>query len=337
MSRPTQRQIAERLGLSPATVSLALRGSPMIAEATRALVRAAVEEAGYVPNVAASALRTGRTRIVGVSFHNIAHQFFAEMLIAIEDSLAEDGVCVFINNHGENPASLSRFVNSLAAHGAEALIVSPPPHVEPDILAPLRNGGAPVVYVSRHLPGDEQADRVINADRTVMRLAVERLHAVGRRRLMLLGGAPGTSVAAERGEGFREALQALGLPWSPDLWRQARPRFQEGAEVARAALADDPTVDGFVCFNDLVAFGAMNALRAMGREPGVDVGVVGVGGTDEAAAFHPGLTTVQDNPARIGAQAAALLRARLADPDAPPRRIELDPRLIVRESCGRLP
>ncbi|MEM1345960.1 MAG: LacI family DNA-binding transcriptional regulator, partial [Pseudomonadota bacterium] len=85
--RPTQREIAQSLGLSPATVSLALKDSPMIAAETRALVRAALHEAGYVPNVAAASLRTGRTRIVGVSFHNIAHQFFAEMLIAIEETL----------------------------------------------------------------------------------------------------------------------------------------------------------------------------------------------------------------------------------------------------------
>lgn len=332
--RPTQRQIAEQLGLSPATVSLALRDSPMIAEATRELVRSAVRAAGYVPNVAASALRTGRTRIVGVSFHNIAHQFFAEMLIAIEEALADDGVAVFINNHGEDPASLSRFVASLAAHGAEGLIVSPPPGVAPAIFAPLRDRGAPLVYVSRHLRDDPDADRVVNADATAIRRAAERLLATGRRRLILLGGSPGTTVAEDRVAGFREALLAAGLDWAPSLWVQCRPRLQEGAAGARLAFGAAAAPDGLVCFNDLVAFGAMNALRALGLEPGRHVGVVGVGGTDEAAAFHPGLTTVLDNPARIGRQAAELLRARLAEPDAPPRHVVLDPQLMIRESCG---
>lgn len=334
MARPTQRQIAEQLGLSPATVSLALRDSPMIAEATRALVRAAVAKAGYVPNVAASALRTGRTRIIGVSFHNIAHQFFAEMLIAIEETLADEGVAVFINNHGEDPASLERFVVSLAAHGAEGLIVSPPPHVSPEIFAPLRSGGAPVVYVSRHLRDDPAADWVINADAVAIRRAVDRLVETGRRRLVLLGGAEGTTVAQDRGAGFRAALEAHGMAWSPDLWLQRRPRMQEGADAARAAMARDPAPDGFVCFNDLVALGAMNALRALGLEPGRDVGVVGIGGTDDVAAFHPSLTTVLDNPARIGRQAAEMLRDRIADPDMAPRHVVLDPQLVIRDSCA---
>lgn len=336
MARPTQRQIAEQLGLSPATVSLALRDSPMIAEATRALVRAAVEKAGYVPNVAASALRTGRTRIIGVSFHNIAHQFFAQMLIAIEQELAGDSGAVFINNHDESPASLARFVASLAAHGAEGLIVSPPAGVTPEIFAPLRAGGAPVVYVSRYLPDDAAADWVVNDDAAASRLAVGRLLETGRTRLALLCGIAGNSVADGRGAGFRQGLEAAGVAWSPDLWLQRRPRLLEGAEAARAAMARPAPPDGLVCLNDMVASGAMNALRALGLEPGRDVGVVSLGGTDDAASFFPSLTTVLDNPARIGRLAAAMLRDRIADPEAPPRHVVLEPQLVVRESCGGL-
>lgn len=332
--RPTQRQIAARLGLSPATVSLALRDSPMIAEATRELVREAMRAAGYVPNVAAAALRTGRTRIVGVSFHNIAHQFFAEMLIAIEERLAAEGVAVFINNHGEDPESLARFVETLASYGAEGLIVSPPPHVTAEVLRPLRDRGVPVVYVSRHIRGDEAADRVLNADRLAMRRAGGRLIGLGHRRIVLIGGQPGTTVAEDRVAGFRAELEAAGIGWDDALWLRCRPRLIEGAEAARRALAMVPRPTGFVCFNDLVAFGTMNALRAAGIEPGRNAGVVGIGGTEEAAAFHPSLTTVLDNPAKIGRMAAELLETRLADPDGPPRHETLDPRLIIRESCG---
>jgi LacI family transcriptional regulator len=334
MGRPTQREIARRLGLSPATVSLALRDSPMIAEATRELVRQAVAEAGYVPNVAASALRTGRTRIVGVSFHNIAHQFFAEMLIAIEDALAEDGVAVFVNNHDEDPELLARFVTSIASHGAEALIVAPPPFCAPEMFAPLRAQGAPVIYVGRHVPGDDAADRVINADALAMERAVGRLVETRRRRIVLLGGAPGTTVADERAVGFRRALEAAGLGWREEQWVTFRPRLLEGADGLRQAMAMDPRPDGIVCFNDLVAIGALNALWRLGLTPGRDVGVVGVGGTEEAAALFPALTAVSDNPARIGRQAAEILRERLANPFAPPRHITLDPVLVIRESCG---
>jgi len=332
--RSTQRQIAERLGLSPATVSLAMRDSPMIARETRRLVREAMRESGYVHNVAAASLRTGRSRIVGVSFHNIAHQFFAEMLIAIEDKLAEQGTAVFINNHGEDPASLARFVESLAAYGADALIVSPPPHVTTEILAPIRQQHVPVVYVSRHIRGDDVADRVINADHKAMARAVRHLYNLGHREIVLIGGQSGTTVAEDRVAGFRARLGALGIPWTEDRWLQCRPRLTEGAEMAGRALAFDPRPTGIVCFNDLVAFGTMNAMRAHGLEPGRDVAVVGVGGTNEAAAFHPGLTTVLDNPSKIGRLAAEIVIARLTNPDTTPRHVVLDPKLVVRQSCG---
>ncbi|MEO1457719.1 MAG: LacI family DNA-binding transcriptional regulator [Pseudomonadota bacterium] len=332
--RPTQRELAARLGLSPATVSLAMRDSPMIAEETRRLVQAALREAGYVQNRAAAALRTGRTRIVGVSFHNIAHQFFAEMLIAIEESLGRQGIVVFLNNHGEKAESLARFVDSLAAYGAEGLLVSPPPDVTAEIFAPIRRMGVPLVYVSRHLRGDPEADRIVNADQVAMRRAVDRLIELGHRRLVLVGGQPGTTVAEDRVAGFRAGLEHAGIDWEDRLWRRCRPRLIEGVAAARETLAWAEPPTGFVCFNDLVAFGTMNALRAAGREPGRGVGVVGVGGTDEAAAFHPGLTTVLDNPAKIGQLAAETLLARLERPDAPAVHHVLDPRLMIRESCG---
>ena len=331
---PTQREIARRLGLSPATVSLALNDSPMIAAATRKLVRAALAEAGYVPDARAAALRTGRSRIVGVSFHNIAHQFFAEMLIAVEETLGEAGVVLFLNNHGEDAANFTRFVDSLAAHGADGLLASPPPGVDASAVAPIRRRGAPVVYVSRRIRDDPVADWVVNDDAAAIGRAAQRLIDLGHRRLVLLGGQPGTSVAEDRVAGFRATLESAGVGWRDALWLRCRPRLVEGAAAARAALAAAPRPTAFVCFNDLVAFGAMGALRAAGLTPGADVGVVGVGGTDEAAAFHPALTTVLDNPAKIGRIAAQTLLARIAEPEAAPVRVTLDPRLMIRESCG---
>ncbi|MEM6356448.1 MAG: LacI family DNA-binding transcriptional regulator [Pseudomonadota bacterium] len=332
--RPTQKQIAERLGLSTATVSLALKDSPMIAAETRRLVREAMRETGYVPNIAAASLRTGRTRIVGVSFHNIAHQFFAEMLIAIEGTLGEAGAAVFLNNHGEDPASLARFIESLSAYGADGLLLSPPPSTDAEVLAPLRARGVPVVYVSRHIPEDEAADRVVNADRRAMATATRRLLGLGHRHIALIGGEPGTSVAAERLAGFRQEMEAAGIGFEDRLWRQCRPRLVEGAAALRDTLNWSPRLTGYVCFNDLVAFGAMNALRAAGLRPGREVGVVGIGGTGEAAAFSPSLTTVLDNPAKIGRQAAEILLERLKQPDRPPQHVTLEPKLMIRESCG---
>lgn len=332
--RPTQRQIAEQLGLSPATVSLALRDSPTIASETRALVRDAVRTAGYVPNAFAASLRTGRSRIVGVSFHNIAHQFFAEMLIAIEDTLQAQGAAVFLNNHAEDPLSFSRFIETLAAYGADGLIVSPPLHVTKEALAPIRARGIPVVYLSRRIGDDLEADWVVNDDAEAMRLATRRLVTLGHRRIVLVGGRAGVNTADDRLAGFRTALEETGVAWHNDAWAPCPPRLIEGAAATLDVMGRAQPPTGLVCFNDLVAFGAMNALRSLGLEPGVDVAMVGIGGTDEAAVYHPGLTTVLDHPAKLGRRAAELLSERLDHPEAPPRHVVFPPKLVIRASCG---
>ncbi|WP_455373855.1 LacI family DNA-binding transcriptional regulator [Limibacillus halophilus] len=329
----TQKQFADRLGLSTATVSLALRDSPMIAEETRRLVREAMEQSGYVYNVAAASLRTGQTRIVGVSFHDIVHPFFAEMLVAIEDTLAENGKAVFINNHGDDPERLHRFVDSLREHGADGLIVSPALGTDPKVLEKLRRAGASIVFVSRYLPGFE-ADFAGNADVVGMEMATRHLLSLGHQEIVMLGGLVGTTTGDNRCEGFRRALLAAGLEWRDELWLPGPAKRLSGMELAREALARKVRPTAFACFNDLVAFGALNGIRAEGLTPGEDIAVVGIDDTEEARAAYPPLTTVSNQPGRIGAAAAGLLLDRIADPSAPYQHIAIEPTLTVRESCG---
>ena len=334
--RPTQKQIAERLGLSPATVSLALRDSPMIAAKTRKLVREKMEEAGYVHNAAAASLRTGRSGIVGISLHSVDQPFFAELLTGLERRLRAAGTAVLLNTHEEDPAALERFIDQLSAYGGDALVLSPPPAATAEMLAPMRRRHMPVVYVARHIDGDDEADRIVNADGSATQRAAARLIELGHRRLVLVGGKRGTSMAAGRVAGFRAAIEAAGLDWSDDLWLAGASGLTGGAEATDRVLdrPDPPT--GFVCFSDAVAIGVMNALRKRGLEPGRDAGVVGVGlgRPEEAASVHPALTTVLDNPAKLGEIAAETLLARLSEPDAPARHLSLAPKLVVRQSCG---
>lgn len=333
--RMTQKQLADKLGLSTATVSLAMRDSPMIAEETRRLVREAMRESGYVYNVAAGSLRTGRTRIVGVSFHDIVHPFFAEILAAIEDRLSENGIAVFINNHGDDAVRLGRFVDSLRAHGADGIILSPALGTSPGMLMPLREAGVAIVFISRYLPGFE-ADFAGNADVVGMGMVVRHLLSRGHRRIVMLGGIPGTTTGENRLAGFRRALISAGIPWRDELYLPGAAKRLVGAELTRQALAMKPRPTAFACFNDLVAFGALNAIRAAGLTPGEDISVVGIDDSEEATGSYPPLTTVSNLPGRIGDTAAGLLLDRIADPAAPFQHIAIEPILTVRGSCGAL-
>ena len=332
--RPTtQKQLADMLGLSTATVSLALRDSPMISEETRRLVRETVRMTGYVYNVAAASLRTGTTRLVGVSFHNIVHSFFAEMLTTIDDTLSENGKAVVINNHGDDPARQLRFIETLRSHGADGLIVSPALGTAPEDFEPLRRAGVAIICLSRRLSGLE-ADFVGNDDVVGMQLAVDRLIALGHRHIVMLGGLPGTSSHDLRLEGFRQAIAAAGIEWRDELHLPGAANRVVGMQLAREALAARKRPTAFACFNDLIAFGALNAIRAAGLEPAKDVAVIGMDDTEEARACYPALTTVSNRSQEIGAAAAGLLIDRLDHPRAPFQSIAIRPTLTIRESCG---
>lgn len=334
--RLTQKQLADKLGLSAATVSLALRDSPMIAEETRRLVHDAIRRYGYVYNVAAASLRTGRTGIVGVSFHDIVNPFFAEMLASLDDAFSAAGMALFINNHGDEPARLARFVENLRAHGADGLIVSPSLGTDAAMLEPLTRAGASVVFVMRTVPGFP-ADFAGASDANGMGLAVRHLLALGHREIVMLGGMVGTSTADNRLAGFRRALIGHGLPWRDELHLPGSAKRVVGAQLARQALRLRPRPSAFACFNDLIAFGAINALRLEGLTPGRDIAVTGHDDTEEARISYPPLTTVSNYPARIGAEAARLLLDRLRDPGAPVQHFTTEPSLVVRESCGSAP
>lgn len=334
-TRVTQRQLATQLGLSTATVSLAMRNNPSIAKSTRETVQKAMVDAGYVHHAAAASLRTGLSGIVGVSFHNIVHPFFSEMLVAIEDHLSQSGRAVFINNHRDEPEALNRFITSLRLHRADGLIVSPALGTTPEMLAPLRTSGQAIVFVSRYLK-DYEADFVGNADVAGMQRATEHLTALGHRHIVMLGGIPETSSFENRLAGFRRSLLAAGINWDESLCLPGSAKRITGRALVQKALERSPQPTAFACFNDLIAFGAMNGLHAAGLRPGRDVAVVGIDDTEEAEVSFPALTTVSNHPHLIGTKAAQLLISRLENPDAPYETIAVEPEITVRESCCAL-
>jgi DNA-binding LacI/PurR family transcriptional regulator len=330
----TQKTIADALGVSVATVSLALRNSPLIQASTRERVLSYASEVGYLQNRAATSLRTGRTRIMGVGFHDIVHPFFSSMLAAIEARLSSEGEAIFVNSHDDSLERQGRFVASLREHGADGLIISPAlGTTEQDLDAFRRSGGA-VVLIVRSIP-ETTLDYVVNDDPECMRLATSHLLKLGHTKIMMLGGKPGTSTADGRYQGFVEAMEEAGLSPTRASWVDGPSKRLEAFATVKAlweSETEKPTA--FACFNDLVAFGAMSALTELGLKVGRDVAVVGIDDTDEAQVSSPPLTTVTNNAQIIGSTAVNILRRRQADPDGPPIQEKLKPYISIRRSCG---
>ncbi|MCX2725279.1 LacI family DNA-binding transcriptional regulator [Roseibium salinum] len=330
--RLTLGHIADQLGISTATVSLALRDSPLVAEETREKVKQTAQEIGYIYNRSAASLRTSRSQIVGVAVHDILNPYFAEVFSALEDVLEEQGQMIFICNHRDDVKRQRAFVNTLLQHRADGLILCPSVGTSAEEINRLVDQGLPVTLVAREVPG-VWAPCVRGDDLSGTYQITRHLLAQGHTRIAMVGGRRGSSTGLLRNAGWRNALQEAGIDPDeqidlPELMTQADGR----AAVPRILEAEvQPTA--IVGFNDLVAFGLMTTLRRLGIEPGPDMAITGYDDIDGADARTPALTTVSNQPDKIGRLAALTLLRQIAGERVPNKPIVIEPELRVRESA----
>lgn len=327
--RVTLQIIADHLIVSTATVSLALRGSPLVAESTRIKVQQIAREMGYSYNRSAASLRTDRTNILGVGFHDITNPYFAELLAAIEETAAAHGRSILLGTYAENLERQDRVLSTLKEYRPDGMIICAAGGSTAETFGQMIAAGLPLVQLSRELPGLD-LDFVGSDDRHGTLLAMEHLIGLGHRRIAFLGESKLISTSSNRYGGYREALARNGLPLDPGIVYSASGTRENGLRGIQAVLdAHDPPTAA-VCFNDLTAFGAMLGLRHRGREAGADFSIVGCDDVQEAAQWYPALTTIKNFQEEMGRKSAEFLIARIADPDAPTRRLLLTPELVVR-------
>ena len=333
-ARMTLHDLARHAGVSPATVSLVLRKSPLVAEATRARVQAAIQALGYVYNRGAASMRGRLTHTVGASMNELANPYFASLTAALEQALTELGRTVFLANAQEDPARQARFIETMREYSADGLVVCPAERTDPAGFAALvRGAGLACVLVSRDLPGSG-LDFVGHDHRGAMRLGVAHLLGLGHRRIAMIGGNPWNWTGQERYAGYCEALREAGLMADPALHWSGAPTRENGAVAIAQMLALDDPPTAAACFNDMLAFGVMLGLRRARVEPGRDFSVVGNDDVSEAALWTPALTTSLIDAGALGEAAARLLMARIEDRAAPAQRMVLPVHLVVRESTG---
>ncbi|HEY0837069.1 MAG TPA: LacI family DNA-binding transcriptional regulator [Azospirillum sp.] len=332
-SRVTLTEVAGRAGVSRSTVSLVLRGSPLVAAETRDRVRAAIGELGYIYNRGAANLRASRTHTVGLLVCEINNPFFAELTAGVDDVLDAAGWVAFLANTAESPERQDRFLQRMREHNVDGVILCPAAGSQPEILDRLRAWRLPCVQALRFVSAREGDYAGVDYE-FGMEMVAEHLIRLGHGRIAFVGGNLAHSATRARRAGFAAAMRRHGL--SPDLVVRCPLDRRAGAEAIGALLdrVDPPTA--VVCFNDVVAFGVLLGLEARGLKAGRDIAVTGFDDVPEAGLSRPALTTVATSPRQIGQEAARLLLRRIADPQGAPERVILPTRLVVRESCGAM-
>jgi LacI family transcriptional regulator len=329
MRKLTLKDIARQAKVSPSTVSLVLRESPLVAEATRSRIRATMEELGYVYNRGAANLRSRRSKTIGLVVCEITNPFYAEMVAGIDTVMDRNGWIAFLANSSESPERQARFIQRIREQNVDGIILTAAEGTEPEIVSRLKAWRLPCVQALRRI-GEENGDYVGPDYRMGVSLAVEHLIGLGHKRIAFIGGARRTSALRERLAGFRNAMKRHGLGAETVI---ACPATREqGAKVIREALSlpDPPTAA--VCYNDIIAFGVILGLLESGRQPGVDFNLVGFDNIAEAALSRPALTTIAVEPRQIGQEVAELVLRRIADPGGRPEQVILPPRLIIRDT-----
>jgi DNA-binding LacI/PurR family transcriptional regulator len=339
---PTLEQVAALAGVSRATVSRVVNGSPKVSPAVRAQVERAVAKLGYVPNRAARSLVTRRADLVALVVSEPHARFFSEPFFAgvvrgVSAALAETGVQLLLLIAQDLPdrGRLERHV--VGGHVDGVLLASL--HGDDPLPGTLERAGVPAVLIGRPVarggPGDRGSrGSYVDADnRGGAGKAVAHLARRGRRRIATITGSLDMGVGQDRLEGYRDGLAAAGLAGAGDLV-ETGDFTEEGGAAAMGRLLERPgdPVDAVFAASDLMAAGALRALRAAGRRVPEDVAVVGFEDSAVARYAQPPLTTVRQPIEEMGRQATRLLLAQVAG-EAGGMRLILDTELVVRASA----
>ena len=336
--RATSADVAARAGVSRTTVSFVLnaRTDSGIPPETWRRIEEAARELGYHPHGAARALAGGTSHTIGFVLRQSSEQVAADALLAetlwgIASEARSGGYRVLVEPLSPNGG---RYSELLLSQRVDGLIVSGP-RTDDDELAALVADGFPII-LQGSLP-DVPAPSVDIDNRAGARAAVEHLIELGHRRIGCITNAPlAYTAAADRVAGYRDALEAAHVPFDPALVAEGAFDAASGRAAMTSLLALAEQVTAVFVASDIVAFGALRALREAGRRVPADVSVVGFDDIPLARHFDPPLTTIRLPANALGAAAGRALVDRLAGRPASERTL-LPTELIVRESTAAGP
>ena len=332
----TIRDVAERAGVSVATVSHVINETHYVSPELRQRVLDAIEALDYRPNRLAQALSRQTIPLLALIVPDISNPFWSHVARAVQDLAEQHDHSVIVCSTDGLLKREVRFLRTLS--GWISGLILHPYHVTHEHVNRYIGSDIPAVIVGDFLTVQEQPsnwDWVGGDNRGGAQAAVEHLIGLGHRRIAFIQGPSGTPTGARRLAGFRRAFERNGLGVDEGLLIPGD-YTRDAGRVGVAALLDmeDPPTAVF-CANDLIALGALQAAQLRGCRVPQDLSVVGFDDIDEAGHALPPLTTVRQPPRRLGVAAAETLIERLKG-RTEPRRIVLEFSLVVRESTAPL-
>jgi LacI family transcriptional regulator len=328
-SRVTIRDVADRAGVSVATVSKVINARYGVAASTFARVQAVIDELGYEASLVARSLRNHRTNVIGILVSDI-EPFSAELLKGAAKAIKGTGYELVVYSAGgmagDNVGWERRYLSRLSGTLIDGAIL-----VTPTVVG--ASFGAPVVAVDPHTGGDE-VPTVDSDNLRGAQLATEHLIGLGHRRIGFLAGRSDLESARLRELGYQRALREGGLEFDPGLVRVGS--YDEGAsrQAARDLLGPADRPSAIFADNDLSAITTVDVALTLGLSVPEDLSVIGFDNIPEGALMTPALTTIEQPIQLMGQRAIAMLIELLRGQDLALMRVTLPTRLVVRQSCA---
>jgi len=341
MKRPTQVDVAQRAGVSRATVSYVLNGATdgrvPISDETQQRVLSAIEELGYEPDAQAQALRSGSTNTVALIIPDLRNPHFCEYATGVEDAAREAGYHLLLSSTTLSDEYEVEIFKDLARRRFDGLIITGSSILKSaeaqTILARIRKRGLPLVEMNEFYGVDSASSDYREATKEV----VTYLLSLGHRHIGFVYGVADHELALDRLEPFQESLNNAGVAIEPDLIVECGPTIEDGYQAALKLLKSSHRPTAIIAVNDLLAISTIRAAGDLGLSVPDHVSVVGFDNIPMANYLMPRLTTVTKDAYTAGRNAFEMLQARMQNPDLPRQVIHIPAKLIVRESTGPAP
>jgi len=335
LSSPKLADVAHYAGVSSATVSRVLNNTAPVHESTRERVQTAIAALGYQHplNTPAQQVTSGT---IALLITDILNPFFPEIVRGVEDEAESSGFMLLLCNTSEDPIREKKALQSLSERHVDGIIACASRIPTEDLIALHEHNNTPLVVINRRLNQPDIPCVVVDLENAGYRSAVHLLD-MNHKRLAYLAGLDTSESSRARRQGIEVALQEVGLNLPSEMCPSSFPSIEGGFQAVSALLSlpKEKWPTAIIAYNDIMAFGALHALRTYGLHVPNDISVVGCDGLLMAAHCNPPLTTIDQPKYTMGRIAMQMLRQLLHHQQTPMGGYTLmESPLIIRESSG---
>lgn len=336
--KTTIYDIAKELNITVSTVSRALSGFPAISDATKKAVIETAKKLNYSPNKLASALKSGKTHIIGVIVPSVQAHFFASIIHCIEDGLKDSGYRVIIYQSNESVENEINGVRTLLEAQVDGIMASMSLETQ-DVshFAEIIKQNKPLILFDR-VHEDLAVPTITLDDFRAGYLATQHLIDRGYKKIAFVTTVHQIKIFNDRLKGYKAALADNNLPVINEHIIFGGLSIKDGRFGAGKLMRSKNKPDAIVAGDDFTALGVIKKLKEIDETP-PEVGVIGFANEAFSAYITPNLSTIDQHPAQIGRECAKMF-LKMVNQESPYKKIEhivLDPTVVERQSTGKLP